>query len=166
MLINKPSFDGLARPPTLWSVKSPRSVPFPSPAAAASPGEAPSPEVRSPSIGSSTVAALPTLQRNALRKLLDRPDFTPAEVAELGFRRLQLARGLGCKGLDNVLAWLRYHGHELEPLPTRSGDVERRNRRIQQAIHLLRSQGFIVLPGGEARGHGARGKPHGSGSRD
>lgn len=94
----------------------------------------------------SAVPVLPTLQRNALRKLLDRPDFTPAEVAALGFRRLQLTRGLGRKGLDNVLAWLRHHGHDLEPLPTRCADGGRRNQRIERAIHLLESQGFVVLP--------------------
>lgn len=93
-----------------------------------------------------TLVSLPTLQRNALRKLLERPDFTPAEVAELGFRRLQLARGLGCKGLHTVLAWLRHHGYELEPFPARSSNADRRSRRIQHAIHLLQSAGFVVLP--------------------
>lgn len=101
--------------------------------------------------GQEPAAALPTLQRNALRKLLDRPHFTPAEVAELGFRRLQLTRGLGSKGLETVLAWLRCHGYELDPLPNRCSDEARRNLRIERAIQLLRAQGFTVLPGTAVR---------------
>ncbi|WP_334159192.1 hypothetical protein [Oryzomicrobium sp.] len=108
--------------------------------------------------GQDAVADLPTLQRNALRKLLDRPHFTPAEVAELGFRRLQLTRGLGSKGLETVLAWLRCHGYELDPLPNRCSDEARRNLRIERAIQLLRAQGFTVLPGTAGRDGAGKGE--------
>lgn len=43
---------------------------------------------------------LPTWQRNALRKLFDRPKFSPQEVYELGFRCLQRAEGIGERGAD------------------------------------------------------------------
>jgi hypothetical protein len=63
---------------------------------------------------------LPTLQRNALRKIFDRPHFMPDEVAALGYRRLQQAEGIGTKGLAAITNWLKLHGHELQPpmLPT------------------------------------------------
>lgn len=38
---------------------------------------------------------LPTLQRNALRKIFDRHEFSPEEVALFGYRRLQQAEGIG-----------------------------------------------------------------------
>lgn len=41
---------------------------------------------------------LPTMQRNALSRIFDRPDFTPGEVAGLGRQRLARAEGIGLKG--------------------------------------------------------------------
>ena len=91
---------------------------------------------------------LPTLQRNALFKIFDRPHFTPEEVAALGYRRLQQAEGIGTKGLSAIAAWLKAHGHQL-PLPTpadgASPVISKRTRRtIEMAVRLLRAHGYEV----------------------
>ena len=80
----------------------------------------PSPDASSPSSAASAKPCnqLPTLQRNALRKIFDRPEFTPLEVAALGYRRLQQAEGIGQKGLQAITLWLQRHGLELaQPEP-------------------------------------------------
>jgi len=91
---------------------------------------------------------LPTLQRNALRKIFDRPQFTPEEVAAVGYRRLQQAEGIGAKGLSAITAWLAVHGLQL-PLPTPPAGgpsvVPRKTRRtIEMAVRLLRTHGYEV----------------------
>ena len=91
---------------------------------------------------------LPTLQRNALRKIFDRPQFTPEEVAALGYRRLQQAEGIGAKGLSAITGWLAAHGHQL-PLPPPPGAgpslVPKKTRRtIEMAVRLLRTHGYEV----------------------
>lgn len=73
-----------------------------------------------PSNGSDSAAAramncLPTLQQNALRKIFDRPEFSPAEVAALGYRRLQQAEGIG----QNCL--LQAHGYRIQQAGEESG---------------------------------------------
>lgn len=90
---------------------------------------------------------LPTLQRNALRKLFDRPFFTPEEVAALGYRRLQQAEGIGNKGLSAITTWLAQYGYELKPPesfadPCRAGKSRRRT--IEMAVRLLRTHGYVV----------------------
>lgn len=106
------------------------------------------------------VNQLPTLQRNALRKIFDRPAFTPEEVARLGYRRLQQAEGIGRKGLEAITAWLGRHGFELKPpeLPVEAPKLARGARRnIEQAVRLLRTHGYVVQvdrslpPGGKSR---------------
>lgn len=99
--------------------------------------------------GTEAVAArLGTLQRNALRKLLNRPEFTPAEVYELGYRRIQRADGIGQKGIQCIQAWLRSHGFDLQPPaaqpepPLRLSAELRRN--IHSALRLLREHGYRV----------------------
>lgn len=90
---------------------------------------------------------LPTLQRNALRKLFDRPFFTPEEVAALGYRRLQQAEGIGHKGLSAIAAWLAAFGFELKApeLPPETGKPGRkRSRSVEQAVRLLRTHGYQV----------------------
>jgi hypothetical protein len=103
---------------------------------------------------------LPTLQRNALRKIFDRPHFTPEEVADLGYRRLQQAEGIGAKGLSAITGWLAAHGHQL-PLPPPPGGgpsvVPRKTRRtIEMAVRLLRTHGYEVqakpAPGIQGKG--------------
>lgn len=93
---------------------------------------------------------LPTLQRNALCKIFDRPEFKPEEVAALGYRRLQQAEGIGQKGLAEITAWLNSHGFELkavEPAPGSGLPVEKKARKnIEQAVRLLRTHGYIVQP--------------------
>ena len=96
---------------------------------------------------------LPTLQRNALRKIFDRHDFTAEEVASLGYRRLQHAEGIGNKGLVAIAEWLKLNGFELSP-PDACGrpkpDLPKRMRRnIESAVRLLRTHGYVVLRGNE-----------------
>lgn len=98
---------------------------------------------------------LPTLQRNALRKLFDRPEFTPAEVSALGYRRLQQAEGIGQKGLQAIGAWLQGYGYELRPPESVEG-VQRLHSRtrkhIEQAVRLLRTHGYSIRQAGEENG--------------
>lgn len=97
----------------------------------------------------SPLSRLPTLQRNALRKLFERPEFTPAEVASLGYRRLQQAEGIGQKGLRTIQAWLRDYGYEVEPDPPgpspRSGRLSRRQRQdLEGALRVVQAHGYVV----------------------
>ncbi|MQY50805.1 hypothetical protein [Rhodocyclus gracilis] len=90
---------------------------------------------------------MPTLQRNALRKIFGRSEFSPEEVVALGYRRLQQAEGIGTKGLSTILEWLHAHGHDLvvapPSRPRRSG--VRTGQDVDQAIRLLRQNGYDVL---------------------
>ena len=95
---------------------------------------------------------LPTLQRNALRKVFDRPEFTPAEVAALGYRRLQQAEGIGQKGLQSIGAWLQSCGYELKPPEAVAGEQKlpgKTRRTIEQAVRLLRTHGYSIRQAGE-----------------
>lgn len=90
---------------------------------------------------------LPTLQRNALRKIFERPNFTPEEVARLGYRRLQQAEGLGRKGLENIVAWLGSYGYELT-LPVNaapaSDSLSLKPKKLESALRVLRTNGYVV----------------------
>lgn len=97
----------------------------------------------------SPLGRLPTLQRNALRKLFDRPEFTPEEVAKLGYRRLQQAEGIGQKGLTTIQAWLRDYGFEVQPDPPalRRGGKRLSRRQLKDldsAMRVLQAHGYIV----------------------
>lgn len=100
---------------------------------------------------SSAAAAnqLPTLQRNALRKIFDRHEFSPEEVAQLGYRRLQQAEGIGNKGLTAITAWLQLYGFELkppeQPAPSKGPVPKKTRRSIEQAVRLLRTHGYDVV---------------------
>ncbi|MBS1158050.1 MAG: hypothetical protein H6R15_469 [Proteobacteria bacterium] len=102
---------------------------------------------------------LPTLQRNALCKIFDRPEFKPEEVAALGYRRLQQAEGIGQKGLAEITAWLNSHGFELkaiEPPPGSASPVQNKARKnIEHAVRLLRTHGYIVQAVGEEAAAGS-----------
>lgn len=93
---------------------------------------------------------LPTLQRNALRKIFDRQQFTPEEVAGLGYRRLQQAEGIGSKGLLAIRDWLAVHGYTLDrPAPSVgacSGGGRDLRRSIELAVRLLKAHGYRVEP--------------------
>lgn len=110
-------------------------------------------EGRSVSIASAAVKQLPTLQRNALRKIFDRHEFTPDEVAMLGYRRLQQAEGIGNKGLAAITAWLKLYGFELKPPELASFSKpalpKRMRRNIDSAVRLLRTHGYVVQQGGD-----------------
>lgn len=95
------------------------------------------------------MALLPTLQRNALRKIFDRHDFLPADVASLGYKRLQQAEGIGCKGLEAITAWLQRYGYELTPPPANAAPapVTKRVRlSVERAMRLLQMHGYEVIP--------------------
>lgn len=98
----------------------------------------------------SPMRALPTLPRNALRKILERSTFTPEDVAELGYRRLEKADGIGHKSLDIILAWLREYGYELQPPPAppffamTQRAQKRMKKNIDFALRILRANGYIV----------------------
>ena len=97
--------------------------------------------------GDGPAKQLPTLQRNAIRKLFDRPDFSPEEVAGLGYRRLQQAEGIGHKGLEAISSWLRQYGFELkepEAKPSSAKEETRARRNIELAVRLLRAHGYVV----------------------
>jgi GNAT superfamily N-acetyltransferase len=93
---------------------------------------------------------LPTLQQNALRKIFDRPDFSPEEVARLGHRRLQRAEGIGRKGLQAIVEWLREQGYELQCEPPaqpsrNSASVSRDQKKLEKAMRILKTHGYAVL---------------------
>jgi hypothetical protein len=91
---------------------------------------------------------LPTLQRNALRKIFERHDFSPDEVFMLGYRRLQQSEGIGQKGIETITRWLKDYGFELLPQvgpDTKRVSGQQRNRRkIDHAMQLLRANGYVV----------------------
>lgn len=93
--------------------------------------------------------ALPTLQSNALRKIFERPTFTPAEVARLGYRRLHQADGIGQKGLNIIIAWLRQYGYELRLTDTVVGasgtkPAKKMRKNLESALRILRTNGYVV----------------------
>ena len=98
--------------------------------------------------GAAAMNQLPTLQRNALCKIFDRPGFTPEEVAALGFRRLQQAEGIGQKGLAEITAWLKSYGFELPPLVVEGlpRQQARARKNIELAVRLLQNHGYVVQP--------------------
>lgn len=106
------------------------------------------PQVPAPS-SAAAANQLPTLQRNALRKIFDRHEFSPEEVAQLGYRRLQQAEGIGNKGLTAITAWLQLYGFELKPpevlSPSRGAVPKKTRRSIEQAVRLLRTHGYDVV---------------------
>jgi hypothetical protein len=104
---------------------------------------------RSSCFAAEAMNLLPTLQRNALRKIFDRHDFLPEEVASLGYKRLQQAEGIGNKGLAAITAWLNSYGFELNPPPLspHAGAAPKRTRQsIEQALRLLRTHGYEIVP--------------------
>lgn len=85
---------------------------------------------------------------NALRRLLNRAEFGPQDVARIGAAHLELTPGLGEKGLAHVLAWLEAEGYCLRPSLAangrESGRQERLKRRLAQAQDLLEEWGWQV----------------------
>lgn len=102
---------------------------------------------------------LPTMQRNALRKIFNRQDFTPDEVARLGHRRLGRAEGIGSKGLANIVDWLRRLGYELagDARASQSQDLTaspKDVKKLQKAMRVLRTYGYTVLPDDQSENGG------------
>lgn len=93
---------------------------------------------------------LPTTPRNALRRVFDRPDFTPGEVAVLGRRRLERADGIGQKGMATIIDWLRCQGYELadDTRSARSRDLASSPKevsKLQKAMRVLQTHGYTIL---------------------
>jgi len=89
---------------------------------------------------------LPTRQRNALRLLLNKPRFSPQEIAALDRRVIERAPGVGRKSIELIDAWLKSHGYALQTPPSSvvSHRQDRRQRKLEQAIDLLRVYGYEV----------------------
>jgi hypothetical protein len=81
---------------------------------------------------------------NVLRRLLNRAEFSPRDVAHLGVARLESADGLGAKGLAHVLDWLAAQGYSLRQPVSDPGRQDRIARRIEQAQQLLEQWGWQV----------------------
>lgn len=97
--------------------------------------------------------SLPTLQRNAIGLLLNKRDFTPAEVAKLDYQQLERAPRIGKKGIGNIRNWLRQYGLDLDvPAAPVVSQREKQNRRkLALAVEVLTRNGFVVM-------HESRGK--------
>lgn len=113
---------------------------------------------------SSPIFKLPTLQRNALRKLFDRPEFTPEEVARLGHRRLLKAEGIGQKGVVAITQWLAQHGLELQadppdPRPPQRPATRSARLDLETALRLVRNHGYEIRPPEDDAG-GSASAPH------
>lgn len=89
---------------------------------------------------------LPTRQRNALRILLEKSDFTPEDVAGLSYRRLLKSPGIGRKGMILIRAWLAESLLDLADLPSERQTPKNHgdSKRLQNAIHILESHGYEV----------------------
>jgi superfamily I DNA/RNA helicase len=88
-------------------------------------------------------------EANALRRLLNKAEIKPMDVAQLGLARLERAPGLGVKGLERVLIWLEQHGYELrQAAKAERSETSRQqgrvHRRLEQAQHLLEQWGWQV----------------------
>jgi hypothetical protein len=89
---------------------------------------------------------LPTRQCNALRLLLNKPGFSPQEVAALDVRVIERTPGIGRKSLEIIDHWLRSHGYRLSGLPRQQSSRRQqlRQRKLEEAIELLRLSGYEV----------------------
>lgn len=94
----------------------------------------------------SELAALPTRQKNALRLLLDKPSFSPEEIAAISYRVLERAPGIGKNSLAIIGAWLKSYGYELKGLPAVVVNPReaQRQRKLERAIDYLHGNGYEV----------------------
>lgn len=93
---------------------------------------------------------LSTMQRNALRMLLNRRDFRPEDVARLDYATLARAPRIGKKALESIRSWLQAQGYDLRNVPAPESPPARRTRKekeLERALETLRSNGLdITLP--------------------
>ncbi len=96
--------------------------------------------------GESEATVLPTRQRNALRLLLNKASISPQEIAALDIRVIERAPGIGRKSLDLINTWLESHGCALSGVPrlTLGNRQIQRQRKLEQAIELLRGSGYEI----------------------
>ena len=104
------------------------------------------PDCKPANADDSRPAVLPMRQRNALRLLLDKPEFSPAEIAALDYRIIERAPGVGRNSAAIIRAWLNSHGYELagQPKPAPNLRIEQRQRKLERAIDYLRWHGYEV----------------------
>lgn len=83
---------------------------------------------------------------NILRKLLDRAEVVPADVALLDRHHLERAPGVGKHSLEIIGAWLRSHGLELQggSVGMCSTSVSRHQKKLLRVIDYLEHRGYEV----------------------
>ena len=86
------------------------------------------------------------MQCNALRILLGKRDFAPAEVAQLDYQLLTRSPRIGRKGIGYIRDWLRQFGYEIAntPAPHPSKSNQRKEKQLSRAVNVLRRNGFDV----------------------
>lgn len=91
-------------------------------------------------------ARLPTMQCNALRILLDKREFEPAEVARLDYQLLSRSPRIGRKGIVYIRNWLQQFGYDIAnyPPPRPSGANVRKEKQLGKAVATLRRNGLDV----------------------
>lgn len=94
----------------------------------------------------SAAIILPTRQKNALRLLLDKPNFSAEEVAAIDYRVLERASGIGKNSLAIIGAWLKSQGYEFRgrPAVVVNRRTVQRQRKLERAIDYLHGQGYEV----------------------
>ncbi|MDR2788794.1 MAG: hypothetical protein LBD06_10670 [Candidatus Accumulibacter sp.] len=87
--------------------------------------------------------------------MLNKSNISPKEVAALDVRLIERAPGIGRKGIELIDNWLRSHGYQLSGPPcqqiNRLQFQQRKQRRIEEAIELLRVCGYEVQKTGVQR---------------
>ncbi|HEX5394287.1 MAG TPA: hypothetical protein VFW68_13455 [Rhodocyclaceae bacterium] len=91
---------------------------------------------------------LSTMQLNALRQLFERRDFSPEDVAQLDYRRVERLPKVGKKGIEAIRSWLCQYGYDLHNVPEQGGDLadQRLRARLDHAERLLKKHGYRVEP--------------------
>lgn len=86
------------------------------------------------------------MQCNALRIILGKRDFEPAEVARLDYRLLVRSPRIGQKGIHYIRNWLQRFGLEIAnyPPPSAQRVSHRQEQQVIKAVNVLRRNGFEV----------------------
>lgn len=92
---------------------------------------------------------LTTRQINALRLLLERKEFSVADVAQLDYYTLIKTPGIGGKSIHIIREWLAGFGQDLYNCPAHYSQTlgqQRLQARLERAEKLLRKHGYDVYP--------------------
>jgi hypothetical protein len=93
--------------------------------------------------------SLPTRERNALRGLFDKPEFSVDEVLAVDYRVIRRLPGVGPKGIEHIRQWIESHGRRPVHWPqnkTAHGLPAATLQRLESAARLLRRHGYEVIP--------------------